>query len=96
MIEYSRNVRFKSEERGDTMAYESMDAGQIGSKLKDLRQDKNKTIDEASHDMHISQSALCMYEIGKRIPRDEIKIRIAEYYGVPVESIFFPRKQHKT
>ena len=37
----------------------------------------------------ISVSALAMYEQGERIPRDDIKIRIAKYYNRTVESIFF-------
>ena len=76
------------------MAYETLDAMQIGNNLKELREKHNKTLDEEANDLGISQSAVCMYETGKRIPRDEIKIRIAEYFGVPVESIFFPEKQH--
>lgn len=37
----------------------------------------------------ISVSALAMYESGQRIPRDEIKVRLAQYYGKTVETIFF-------
>lgn len=37
----------------------------------------------------ISVSALSMYEKGERIPRDEIKIRLAKFYGTTVEEIFF-------
>lgn len=78
------------------MPYDSVDAVRIGNKLKDLRQNKNKTLEELASELCISQSAVGMYETGQRIPRDEIKIRIAEYFGVPVEAIFFPRKQHET
>ena len=39
--------------------------------------------------MGVSFSALCMYETGRRIARDEVKLRLAGYYGVPVEDIFF-------
>lgn len=88
--------REKTQERREKMAYESVNPIQIGCKLRELRQKKNKTIDEAAHDLNISVSAIGMYESGKRIPRDEIKIRIAEYYKVPVTSIFFPKKQHGT
>ena len=37
----------------------------------------------------ISVSALAMYEIGSRIPRDEIKIRLADYYHTTVQDLFF-------
>ena len=39
----------------------------------------------------ISVSALTMYEIGQRIPRDEVKKRLADYYGRTVQELFFDR-----
>lgn len=76
------------------MTYENMDAVQIGEKIKSLRENKGLTMEEEAKDLGISTSAIAMYETGKRIPRDEIKIRFAEYFLVPVESIFFQKKQH--
>lgn len=61
----------------------------IGMKLKALRADKKKTQQEAADDLNITKSALAMYEKDNRIPRDEIKVRIADYYGESVESLFF-------
>lgn len=78
------------------MAYEPMNAAQIGSQLRSLRENRGESQKAVADGLGISMSALCMYEIGNRIPRDEIKIRIAEYFGVPVESIFFPIEQHET
>ena len=37
----------------------------------------------------ISVSALAMYESGHRIPRDELKVRLANYYGQTVQALFF-------
>ena len=78
------------------MPYEDVNAIQIGKKLKELREGRNETIEEVSKAVNTSSSAIAMYETGKRIPRDEIKIRIADHYSVPVESIFFQKKQHET
>lgn len=61
----------------------------VGMKLKALRAGKKKTQQEAADDLEITKSALAMYEKDKRIPRDEIKVRIAEYYGESIESLFF-------
>lgn len=44
----------------------------------------------------ISQSALSMYEHGNRNPSDKVKIRLAQYYGVSVESIFWPEDNTKS
>ena len=78
------------------MGYEMMDASRIGAQIKSLRESQNKSQKVVADDLGISMSALCMYEIGNSIPRDEIKIRIAESFGVPVESIFFPTEQHES
>ena len=48
----------------------------------------NRTQEEVAKALGISISALSMYEQGNRIPRDEIKIRMAEYYGISLESLF--------
>ena len=61
----------------------------IGTKLKALRAKKKKSQQQAADDLHITKSSLAMYERGARIPRDEVKIRIAEYYGETVQSLFF-------
>ena len=64
-----------------------MDPKQIGNKLIELRGDK--TQETVAKDLNLSVSAIGMYERGERIPRDAIKIALAEYYGVSVGEIFF-------
>ena len=64
-----------------------MDGIIIGKRLVTLR--GNRSQEEVAKKLGISISALSMYEQGNRIPRDEIKIKIAEYYGQTVQSIFF-------
>lgn len=64
-----------------------MDAEAIAKKLIDLRGNESRA--RVAKDLGISVSALAMYETGARIPRDEIKKKIAQYYGVSVEEIFF-------
>jgi len=59
----------------------------IGEKLVALRGSRSQT--EIVEAVGISNSALSMYESNARIPRDEVKRRISDYYGVSVESIFF-------
>lgn len=64
-----------------------MNAKTIGEKLVGLR--GCKTQEEVANSLGISVSALSMYERGERIPRDNIKIRIATYYKKPIHKIFF-------
>ena len=78
------------------MGYETLDAVQIGNRIKGLRESQKETMLDLSRAIGTSESAIGMYESGQRVPRDEIKIRIAEHFTVPVESIFFPRTQHES
>lgn len=64
-----------------------------GAKLKELR--GTKTQQEAADGIGITKSALAMYERDERIPRDEVKVRIANYYGVSVLFLFFNGSEHK-
>lgn len=64
-----------------------MDKKEIGKRLKELRGDK--TLNEVATDVGISVSALGMYETGRRVPNDSIKIALAKYYGKTVDAIFF-------
>lgn len=67
-----------------------MDSKMIGEKLIKLR--GNKTQEEVAKAVNISVSALSMYERGERIPRDNIKIRLASYYKKPIHTIFYAQK----
>lgn len=59
----------------------------VGARLVRMRGEKDRgAVAEA---VGISCSALGMYEQGNRMPRDEIKVRLANYYGVTVQSLFF-------
>ncbi|MGG1696907.1 helix-turn-helix transcriptional regulator [Bacillus zhangzhouensis] len=65
----------------------------IGRRLLELRADKPRN--EVAEAVKISVSALQMYETGQRIPRDEIKIKLAKYYKKSVQEIFFASKHHE-
>lgn len=66
-----------------------MDAVMIGQELKRLRGDR--TIQEVANATGIDPSTIGMYEIGQRIPRDNNKIILAQYYGMTVQELFFDR-----
>ena len=58
-----------------------------GEKLRKLR--GNRTVEEVANAIGVSRSAIVMYESEERIPRDEIKMRLALYYKKTVQYIFF-------
>lgn len=61
-----------------------MSAGEI---LRTLRGERS--VAEVAKAVDVSNSSYIKYERGERVPRDEVKTRIARYYGSSVESIFF-------
>jgi putative transcriptional regulator len=65
---------------------------QIGKILLGLRDDKPR--EKVAADIGISVSALQMYENGQRVPRDEIKVKIANYYKKSVQELFFDQQPH--
>jgi transcriptional regulator with XRE-family HTH domain len=72
--------------------FESMDARIIGERLRELRGDKS--VVETAKALDISPSTWSMYENGERIPRDNIKLRIAKYFRKPIHLIFFTEDTH--
>lgn len=69
-----------------------MDRKIISEKLIQLRGTQRR--EAVAKACGISTSALAMYEQGERVPRDDIKIRLANYYGCTVDSIFFNQSEH--
>lgn len=65
-----------------------MDAKAIGERLMELRGERTQA--ETAKELNISVSALSMYERGERIPRDNIKIRIAALFQKSISEIFYP------
>lgn len=66
----------------------------VGETLRELRIAKKKTIAQAASDIGITPGALANYENNIRMPRDNIKIAISDYYKKPIQKIFFTRKTH--
>lgn len=64
-----------------------MNKEKMAEKLIELRGDMSR--EQLAVDLGISYSAIVSYESAERVPRDEMKVKIASYYKVNVEDIFF-------
>lgn len=53
-----------------------------------------KTQEEVANDLGITKSSWAMYERDERVPRDEVKIRIAKYFGKSVQELFYTQFEH--
>lgn len=84
--------------KGRSQARENAECGKVvirmlfGEKLRELRGER--TQEEMARELKITKSSLAMYERNERIPRDEVKIRIAEFFGKTVQEIFFNTDEH--
>ena len=67
-----------------------MDKKKIAERLVELR--GRRTQKEIAEKLGISIASIAMYENGKRMPRDEVKLAIAELYGESIQYIFFDGK----
>jgi transcriptional regulator with XRE-family HTH domain len=61
----------------------------VAERIKDARKAKGCTVEELAKACGITDSAVQMYECGQRIPRDSIKILMADYFGMTVQELFF-------
>ena len=64
-----------------------MDSEKIAKTLIELRGERPRS--EVATALGVSVSALAMYETGARIPRDETKRKIAQFYDKSIEDIFY-------
>jgi transcriptional regulator with XRE-family HTH domain len=67
---------------------QSLDKQRVGQMLRTLRGEKS--LEAVAAACGITRQAVCNYETGERVPKDDIKVKLANYYGVSVQSIFFP------
>ena len=60
-----------------------------GEKLPNARGELRRA--DVAKEAGISLSALQMYENDARVPRDHIKVRLAEIYGKTVQELFYEK-----
>lgn len=64
-----------------------MDKLKIAERLRELRGDKSQR--EVAEAVGTTAMAISLYESGDRVPKDEIKIRLAKYYETTVDALFY-------
>ena len=60
-----------------------------GKKLMELRVKRGMSRKALADEINVSESAVQYYETGQRSPRDEIKVKIANLFGVSVLDLFY-------
>lgn len=64
-----------------------MDKQRIAQKLRGLRGEKSR--EEVAINCGVTAQAISMYENAMRIPSDDIKVKIADFYKKTVQEIFY-------
>lgn len=64
----------------------------FGEKLRELRGEKSQ--EAIAQEIGVTKSAWAMYERNERVPRDEVKLRIANHFNKSVQEIFFAPCEH--
>ena len=64
-----------------------MNAKAIGDRLRQLRGDRTQAV--VAEAVGVTDMAISQYEAGVRIPSDEMKIRLARYYEMSIEQLFY-------
>lgn len=67
---------------------DKVDMEKAGNRLRELRGIRTRS--GVSRETGIAYSTLQSYETGTRTPAGRIMQKLADYYGVPVDSIFLP------
>lgn len=59
----------------------------VADKLIDLRGEKTQA--EIAQAIGVGRSTYSMYENGMRIPSDSVKVKLADFFKVTVQELFF-------
>lgn len=59
----------------------------IGDRIKKLREENGLMQQDVCNTLDIEQSTLANYENNRRVPKTDILIKIANYYGVSLDSL---------
>lgn len=57
----------------------------LGHRIRQLREDSHMAQKELAARLHIANSTMSQYESGERVPSDEMKLKIADLFGVSVD-----------
>lgn len=60
-----------------------------GAKIKRLREEKEMSQEQLAKEIEVAVSTVGMWERCERSPRDDVKKKIADFFGKSVQFIFF-------
>ena len=67
----------------------SFDPINAGKKLRNLRLKEGLTAKQFAEIIGSTEASICAYERGSRVPVDPVKVKIANYFEMTVQDLFF-------
>lgn len=66
-----------------------MNSREIGAKISRIRKNREMTRNMLAKEVGTAASTVGMWERGERIPRDSMKVRLAQTFNMTVQELFF-------
>ena len=61
----------------------------IGNRLRELRHKYHLTQEKLAEDLEVTRHTILALEVGRYVPSIELALRLASYFDLPLESIFW-------
>lgn len=68
---------------------ENTRAQAIGERLRELRKDAGLSQQEVAEKIGVTKMAVSNYEQGIRVPRDAVKVRLADLFEQSIQELFY-------
>ena len=61
----------------------------VVNRLRELRQEHGLTQEQLAADLEVTRHTILALEVGRYVPSIELALRLAAYFDLPLESIFW-------
>jgi putative transcriptional regulator len=61
----------------------------VANGLRELRQRYGLTQEQLAHDLDVTRHTILALEVGRYVPSIELALKLATYFGQPLETIFW-------
>jgi len=61
----------------------------VANGLRELRQRYGLTQEQLAHDLDVTRHTILALEVGRYVPSIELALKLAAYFGQPLETIFW-------
>ncbi|MBA3823383.1 MAG: helix-turn-helix transcriptional regulator [Ktedonobacterales bacterium] len=62
---------------------------QVVNRLRELRQEHGLTQEQLGHELGVTRHTILALEVGRYVPSIELALRLAAFFGRPLEEIFW-------